>query len=141
MTDAPREQSFRTRREQTVAELLRTGWEVVEEPGQQVLPQPLREFRPDILARRGSELLIVEVKSRRSSDLSRLDALASAVARVPNAKLEIDWQGDVAEFDPPEENIRVYLDEASRLLSVEAFTAALLIAWAALEGCSRLLRS
>src|SRR6266496_520073 len=134
MTDAPREQSFRTRREQTVAELLQAGWEVVEEPGQQALPEPLREFRPDILARRGSELLIVEVKSRRSSDLSRLNALASAVASVPNAKLEINWLGDAPEFEPPVENIRVYLNEAAKLLSIEAFAAAVLIAWAALEG-------
>ena len=36
MTDAPREQSFRIRREQTIAELLQAGWEVVPEPGAQV---------------------------------------------------------------------------------------------------------
>ena len=58
--------------------------------------QPLRDFQPDILARRGSELLIVEVKSRRSSDLGRLNALASAVERVPNAKLEINPKEDIA---------------------------------------------
>ena len=134
MTDAPREQSFRTQRQQTVAELLQAGWEVVEEPDQQMLPGPLREFRPDILARRGSELLIVEVKSRRSSDLSHLNALASAVARVPNAELEINWLGDAPEFDPPAENTRAYLNEATRLLNFGAFTAAALLAWAALEG-------
>lgn len=134
MTDAPREQSFRTQREQTVTELLQAGWEVVEEPSQQALPGPLRDFRLDILARRGSELLIVEVKSRRSSDLGRLNALASAVARVPNAKLEINWLGDAPEFDPPVENIRAYLNEAARLISFGAFTAAGLVAWAALEG-------
>ncbi len=134
MTDAPREQSFRMQREQTVTELLQAGWEVVEEPDKQALPGPLRDFQPDILARRGSELLIVEVKSRRSSDLGRLNALASAVARVPNAKLEINWLGDAPEFDPPVENIRTYLNEAARLISFEAFTAAGLVAWAALEG-------
>jgi hypothetical protein len=134
MTDAPREPSFRTRREQTVAELLQADWEVVEEPGQETLPEPLHDFRPDILARRGSELLIVEIKSRRSSDLGRLDALATAVARVPDAKLEIDWLGDVPEFDPPAENIRAYLNNASGLIDSGAFTAAVLVAWAALEG-------
>jgi hypothetical protein len=134
MKNAPREQSFRTRREQTVAELLQAGWEVVEEPGQETLPEPLHDFQPDILARRGSELLVVEVKSRRSSDLGRLDALATAVARVPNAKLEINWLGDVPEFDPPVENIRAYLDDASGLIGSRAFTAAVLVSWAALEG-------
>jgi hypothetical protein len=134
MTDAPRKQSFRIRREHTVAELLQAGWEVVEEPGRQTLPEPLRDFQPDILARRGSELLIVEVKSRRSSDLGRLNALASAVATMPNAKLEVNWLGDAPELDPPAENIRAYLDEAARLMSFGAFTAAVLVAWAALEG-------
>jgi len=134
MTDAPREQLFRTQREKTIAELLQAGWEVVEEPGQEALPGPLRDFRPDILARRGSELLIVEVKSRRSSDLGRLNALASAVAGVPNAKLEINWLGDAPEFAPPAEYIRAYLDEAATLISVRALTGAALVAWAALEG-------
>jgi hypothetical protein len=134
MTDTHRESSFRSRRKEAVAELVDAGWEVFEDPDRQVLPEPLRKFDPDILARRGTELLIVEVKSRRSSDLGQLNALTSAVAEVPNAKLEVNWLGDAPEFDPPIEDIRAYLNEASRLLSLSASIGGLLVAWAALEG-------
>jgi hypothetical protein len=134
VTEVPQEQAFRAQLRQVVTELIEAGWEVIPEPGQQSLPEALREFRPDILARREAELLVVEVKSRRSPDLRRLDALASAVATMPNAKLEVNWLGDVAEFDPPIENIRAYQADASRLLDIGALAAATLIAWAAFEG-------
>jgi REase_AHJR-like len=134
MTDTPREQSFRAQRQQTISKLLDDGWEVIAEPGPQQLPESLRDFRPDILAVRGSEFLVVEIKSRRSSDLYQLAKLASAITKLDNARLEVDWLGDAPESDPPIENIRAYMANVSTLLDAQHLTAALLVAWAALEG-------
>lgn len=41
------------------------GFEVVAEPSASELPDALRPFRPDLLARRGDETVMVEIKTRR----------------------------------------------------------------------------
>jgi hypothetical protein len=48
--------------EQVARELAGDGYEVLIEPGPSFLPGKLARFRPDILARRGDENLVVEVK-------------------------------------------------------------------------------
>ena len=117
-------------------DLRQNGWEVVELRGRQVdwLPESLRRFQPDIVARRGNELLIGEVKSRNSNELEDLDDLAKAVADVPNARLEVYWLGDETEGKLAHERVREYSDEARTLIQAGHLAAAALIAWAAVEG-------
>ena len=117
-------------------ELRQNGWDVVELKGRQVdwLPASLQRFQPDIVARRGNELLIGEVKSRNSEELEDLDDLAKAVAEVPNARLEVYWLGDETESKLARERVQEYSDEAKTLIGAGHLAAAVLVAWAAVEG-------
>lgn len=117
-------------------ELRRDGWDVVRAKGIQVdwLPEHLKRFEPDIVARRGDELLIGQVKSRNSEELKDLGDLAEAVATVPNARLEVYWLGDEAEVKLTRERVREYTDEARTLMRTGHLAAATLVAWAAVEG-------
>jgi hypothetical protein len=119
---------------QAIEELYRDGWDVVENPDPESLPEPLRELRPDLIARRGSEILIGEVKSRHSVGLEHLNQLAESVANLANARLEVYWLGDAAEAEPPLDNIRDFIREASDLTRAGHLASGTLIAWAALEG-------
>lgn len=44
----------------------RRGYDVVEEPSLESLPDFLAGYQPDLIARRGKETVVVEVKSRKS---------------------------------------------------------------------------
>jgi REase_AHJR-like len=71
------------------------GYDVVVEPSLDQLPDFLRPFRPDVLAHRGDERVIVEVKSRRELQASsELSELAAAVEQQPGWRLEFVNLGD-----------------------------------------------
>jgi hypothetical protein len=137
MSQSPLEQAFRQRMAEAIAELRGDDWEVVDLAGHE-MPSWFRgevlNFQPDFVARKGEELLVGEVKSRNSSELQELNALADAVAKLPNARLEVYWLGDEPENDPTRELVRTYAREAATLLKTGHITSAVVIAWTALEG-------
>jgi hypothetical protein len=130
------EQAYRLRLEEVRRELSADGWEVL--PAGQLRdligPVPLSRLAPDIVARRGAELLIGQVKARNSPQLASLTSLADAVAAVPGARLEVYWLGDEPESDPERALIREYAAEAAELLRAGHPRAAVATAWSALEG-------
>lgn len=134
MTEPPQEQMFRSRLKQAVDELSRDGWDIVETPGTEALPESLRDWQPDFIARRGSDIIIGEVKSRNSANLEDLNHFAQSVADLANARFEVYWLGDAPESEPPIDNVRVFIREASELTQAGHLTAGTLTAWAALEG-------
>lgn len=140
MSDSATGQTSQQREMQAIGEamdeLRQSGWLVVELGGSRVdwLPESLRGYEPDFVARRGNEILIGQVKSRNSEGLEELDDLAKAVAVLPNARLEILWRGDESEINPAHSRVREYADEARVLLRTDHRAAAALIAWAAVEG-------
>lgn len=134
MTDTQYEQIFQSRLRQAVDELRRDGWEVIERPAIKSLPEPLHGRQPDLIARRGEELIIGEVKSRHSANLDDLSRFASVVSAIPHARFELYWLGDAPESQLPITNVLAFIQETSQLINVGALTAATLTAWAALEG-------
>ena len=140
MSESPLEQAFEQQVAQIVAELLADKWEVVESPGAEVswLPKSILAFQPDIVARRGDELLIGQAKSRNSRELNALNGLAEAVAAVPNARLEVYWLGDEPDTEPTRERVLTYVERARKILEIGEFDAAAITAWAALEGAAEL---
>ena len=59
--------SLERQRARVIAEeYRRRGYEVVEEPSQEQLPDFLSGYHPDLLIRKGDEAIVVEVKSRTS---------------------------------------------------------------------------
>lgn len=136
MTDSPLERLLRERVAEARRNLELDGWEVLlrDQLVDVSVPKQLIELAPDIVARKGSELLVGEVKSRSSHSLAILNALADAVAKLPNARLEVYWLGDEPQGEPALERIRELASEARTLAATGHLAAAAVIAWAALEG-------
>src|SRR5689334_18586253 len=76
-------------RENTVLDLLREryeseGYEVFLHPSPSVLPVILAHYRPDAIAVRGDDKIVIEIKSDGSrSEGARLKDLASTFASIP----------------------------------------------------------
>lgn len=111
------------------------------------LPQPLQDYLRnaefDYVARKGDEIIIGEIKSRNPQSLQSptLDRLARVVARVPNARLEVHWLGDIAATVSAApltrvntQEIQSQIEEARLLIRLAHIRAAALIAWSAVEG-------
>jgi hypothetical protein len=140
MSDSPLEQTFERQASgiltTTVGDLREAGWEIVQVKGtvSAEVPSSIQRFNPDLVARRGDELVIFEVKSRNSAGLDDLDGLAKAVAEVPNARLEVYWLGDEPADWPSRDKVRAYARDALELLGAGHAIGAVATAWAAVEA-------
>ena len=133
MTSATSPISAVARAVQDAAERLRAqGWQVTIEPSETDLPAPLHGFRPDLVARRGQQHLVVQVAPRQRLASMRSVALAEQVSRLPG------WQLDMVYVPEPPliEDQEQLLDRAARARELAARDpeAALLLGWSALEG-------
>ena len=133
---------------QRVAEDYRArGYDVIIHPQSQQLPEPLADFQPDIVARKGDETVVVEVKSRQALRREpHVEPLVRAVQRVPGARFELviakpDISSPLPERTRPwrDHEATSALDEATRLLEEGHLVAALLLGWAAAEAALRIL--
>jgi hypothetical protein len=136
--------SAATRRvEQIAQEYKDKGYEVLVEPEAEKLPGSLASFRPDLVVRRGDEVVVIEVKSRASLGDPQLQQLAEAVRRQPGWRFELVLLKP--EAGPPgtkewnAEDIAHNLDQVETLLRSAQEEAALLLAWSTAEATLRLL--
>lgn len=119
------------------------GYDVVVEPEPGQLPEALSRFRPDFVARKADEVVVVEVKSRGSLTDPELQELAKAVRAQPGWRFELIVLKP--ELGPPGTKLWNADDVANSLRQVEAILgsdhreAALLLAWSAAEATLRLL--
>jgi REase_AHJR-like len=129
--------------EQIAKEYRDQGYEVLVEPEAPQLPGPLAGFRPDLVARKGDEVVVIEVKSRASLDQPRLQELAEAVRGQPGWRFELVLLRP--EPGPPgtkawnAEDVAYNLQQVEKLLRSSHQEAALLLAWSAAEATLRLL--
>lgn len=65
------------------------GYEVAVEPEAKQLPAALADFRPDLLVRRGEDVIVVEVKGRGSLGDPKLQELAKTVREQPGWRFEL----------------------------------------------------
>ena len=123
------------------------GYEVVEEPSQEQLPSFLTGYHPDLLLRKASEGVVIEVKSRTSlAKEPQVRELARLLRTQPKWSFELvvvdeGEQLEVIEDVHPftREDILRGIAEAEQLLSFEFAEAALLRAWSSAEATVRLL--
>lgn len=119
------------------------GYEVIVEPEPAQLPEPLARFRPDVVARKANEVVVIEVKSRGSLSDPELQDLAKAVRAQPGWRFELVVLKP--EPGPPGTKSWNAEDVANGLRQVEAILgsghreAGLLLAWSATEATLRLL--
>ncbi len=133
MTSATSPISAVVRGVQDTAERLRAqGWQVTIEPSETELPAPLHGFRPDLLARREQEHLVVQVASRQRPASMRSVALAEQVNRLPGWRLDMVYVPELPLIEDQEQ----LLNRAARArdLVTRDPEAALLLGWSALEG-------
>ncbi len=124
--------------------LARQGYEVVREPRARDLPSFLRGYRPDLIAHRGDEHLVIEIKRRRrASTPSYWRSLAEEIARHPGWQLQLILgdapMGPQIAMPPPPSfiEIRKQLSATRRLYEAGQHAAALLLLWSLLEAASQ----
>jgi REase_AHJR-like len=135
-------------RARAIAEEYRSkGYEVIEQPSPEQLPEFLAGYQPDVLVQRGDEAIIVEVKSRSSlAKDPRITEMARLVQTEPHWNFELVLVGEEEQLSVLEgahpferDDILRGLETAERLLAAEFLAAALLQAWSTLEATLRLL--
>lgn len=128
-------------------EYRRKGFDVIEEPRPEQLPDFLSGFHPDLLIRKGEKTTIVEVKSRQSlaKDVQIRD-LARLLHAKPNWNFELIVVGEeeplgISSGTHPlkKDDILQGVNTAEKLLQSGFFEAALMQAWSVVEAAVRLL--
>lgn len=135
-------------RAREIAEEYRSkGYEVIEQPSPEQLPDFLSGYHPGLLVRKGDEARVVEVKSRSSLGKdSQIRDLARLLQTKPNWNFELVVVGGVERFRAPEgarpfarDDILGRIEAADKILELGFPEAALLIAWSTCEATVRLL--
>jgi uncharacterized protein YutE (UPF0331/DUF86 family) len=128
-------------------EYRRRGYEVIEEPAQEQLPDFLSGYHPDLLIRKGDEARVVEVKSRAAlTKEPQIRELARLLHTKPYWNFELVIVGEEEQLRTPEgarpfdrDDILQGIQASERLLELGFSEAALLLAWSSLEATVRLL--
>ena len=125
----------------TAAKYRSRGYEVEEDCPLDFLPG----FRADLVARKGDEVRVIEVKSRTSLEATpRLNELAEILYSKPGWSYDLLLVGEPEKLEAPEgsqpfaeEEIRRRLAEAEEVLEKGSGEAAYLLVWSACEAAIR----
>jgi uncharacterized protein YutE (UPF0331/DUF86 family) len=135
-------------RARAIAEEYRSkGYEVIEQPSPEQLPEFLAGYHPDVLVQRGDEAIIVEVKSRSSlAKDPQIMELARLIRAEPHWNFELVLVGEEEQLSTPDrarpferDDILRGIEAAEKLVASGFPEAALLQAWSTLEATVRLL--
>ena len=97
----------------TVSELEKKGYSVILEPDPSIIPFDLNQYRPNILATRGDENLIIEIKTKGSNrSIERYKEIAEIVGRHNN------WRFMLSTIENPEQTDYAWLDEQVDLSTI-----------------------
>jgi hypothetical protein len=124
------------------ADLEAAGYEFLLEPGQPLLPTFLAAFRPDAVALKEDDNLVIEITSGTKGEVERIEKLRTALQGHAGWNLRLvslprDTGSDLpvlrrTDFGP-------HLYEIRELVTGNHLGAALLLAWATFEAISRAL--
>ena len=133
--------------DQKIASLARDyeqrGYAVFREPGNVGLPFDLGSYKPDIVARKGDEGLIIEVKASTSRiSIDQFQELAETVREHPGWRFLLVTLQDLPVSEDAERflswnELKTKLAQARMLVSDGMFDAAALYAWAIFEAAMR----
>jgi hypothetical protein len=123
------------------------GYEVIEMPAPEQLPDFLAGYHPDLLIRKGDEARVVEVKSRSSLVKDpQIRELARLLGSKSNWNFELVVIREEEQLSAPEgtrpferEDILRGIEATERLLEAGFDDAALVLAWTTSEAAVRLL--
>lgn len=135
-------------RARAIAEEYRNkGYEVIEKPAPEQLPDFLVGYQPDLLARKGDEGIVVAVRARSSlAKDPRVRELAQLLQTKPHWNFELVVVGEGEHLKVPEGarafergDILQGIEAAERLAALGFSEAALVLAWSTVEATVRLL--
>ncbi len=135
-------------RAHAIAEEYRSrGYAVIENPSSEQLPDFLSVYRPNLLARKGDEAIVVEVKSRTSLTKDpQIRDLARLLHNKPNWNFELVVVGEDTPFGSLEEarpfkkeDILQGIETTEKLIESGFIEVALMSAWSTAEATVRLL--
>jgi Holliday junction resolvase len=122
------------------------GYEVIVEPQQSSLPEFLKKFQVDLIARSEDDNVVIEVKSSGSkTDFKRLEELANIINSEDNWRFELVFTNPKSELQL--ENNLKFIDnktissriaECKSLLDSDNIIPAFLLGWTVLEASSRI---
>ncbi len=122
------------------------GYEVIEKPDPNLLPDFLAGYRPDLILRKGDESIVVEVKSRESLiGYPKLVDLDERLRNQPGWKLSlvlVDTGHDIRAHRESRlstrKDVAVVVEESERLLAAGFVEAAFLRCWAGADAIMRI---
>lgn len=134
--------SERQRLERIAEEYRSKGYDVLVRPSGPELPSFLRDHQPDLIARRGDERLVIELKpSPAEAGRDQVRGLAERIEREPGWRFVLIAASPAEELLPGEplsllsdQEVEQLLRHADGLLDSGHREAALLLAWASIEG-------
>lgn len=121
------------------------GYEVIVAPLHEQIPDFLVGFRPDLIAHRGDEHIVVEVKPRQAlSGNTRVREMARLVQSQPGWNFEFvvlpspDTGAPEGARPLTRDDVVRGIEESERLLAAGSMEAALLLTWSLIEATLRL---
>lgn len=125
-------------------EYMEKGYEVIIEPYPNNLPDFLKIYRPDILASKGNERIVIEVKSRMT--ISKSEYLIELANRIEKNE---GWKFELVLTNPKKKKIEYQtisiktikdkLNSINQLVSANQIDAAFILSWATFEAATRIL--
>ena len=121
--------------------MIADGYDVVIHPSKLQLPEFLQGLRPDAIATRGSENVLIEVVSRSKGTEDKVRRYREAISGHSDWTLRTVWtSGHTVPTKlavPSRKDIERRLRDIKILIEQESFDAAMLLSWATLEGAAR----
>lgn len=129
-----------------VNDLKKKGYSVITEPDPSIIPFDLHQYRPDILATRGNENLIIEFKTRGTHrSIERYKEIAEIVGSHENWRFMLSTVDDIesTERSPSEgqanpQDLNRMLNKLEILLSGENYDLALPYLWSVYISAMRI---
>jgi hypothetical protein len=128
--------------EELAAEYEKQGYDVLREPSPSDTPESLRPYQPDLLATKGAEKWVIEVKTR---GLKRQEGFWAALAE---KAAQAGWRFRIVIAEGAEDDLRSYempvaaeieaaLASPAKLAAQGQEAAALLLGWSLFEAAAR----
>jgi hypothetical protein len=120
------------------------GYTFISHPTTDLLPKFLKNYRPDALALSDKDSIVIEVRSRQSSNSDKqLSQLAEIVEKQPGWRFRVVYAGSIVSNDafgkPSIEGLKNEFAEIDLLIEIGHLRAAMVLAWAGLEAVTRTL--
>jgi Holliday junction resolvase len=126
-----------------VPELEAEGYDVFLTPSRPIVPAFLEGFQPDIIAHRGNQKLVVEIKRRSKSAEDEVQRLSKLLSKQQGWSLRLVWIEPASDSKAlpiqSRDTVEGRISEVNKLVAGQHMSAALLLAWATFEAAARAL--